>query len=298
MDIGATVQEIQNAKKQELPKQDFTRYDKKSSFKRDVKSTIYYYQNGDDSHIYRSFPEDIYVPIESYSDALIRKLDLYLNRIDRSLNVDTVNVVVTLRSVLYPNDKGFQLLHSIDSVAVLEMVQRYTRCIMQIVGSFAECVLVDNCANNSEMSRICMNIALFKNEILGTYDIPYDEYVAYSTSFAYMIYKDPVNGLMVERKNQYYNPHHTSMDISWCKKDNIWEQLRTEMREIRYVDNAKLHVKATLNCYNLDLEDYLLTQVIVFDYDHGFNRLKDRYPHHLIFSANNLFPEMALQMEK
>lgn len=93
MNIGAMVQEIQNAKKQELPKQDFTRYDKKSSFKRDVKSTIYYYQNGDDSHIYRSFPEDIYVPIENYSDALIRKLDLYLNRIDRSLNVDTVDVL-------------------------------------------------------------------------------------------------------------------------------------------------------------------------------------------------------------
>lgn len=113
-----------------------------------------------------------------------------------------------------------------------------------------------------------------------------------------MIYKAPVNVLMVERKNQYYNPHHTSMDISWCKKDNIWEQLRTEMREIRYVDNAKLQVKATLNCDNLDLEYYLLTPVIVFDYDHGFNRLKVRYPHHLIFSANDLFLEMALQMEK
>jgi hypothetical protein len=22
------------------------------------------------------------------------------------------------------------------------------------------------------------------------------------------------------------------MDIGWCKKDNIWDQLRTEMREI------------------------------------------------------------------
>ena len=88
------------------------------------------------------------------------------------------------------------------------------------------------------------------------------------------------------------------MDIGWCNRENIWDQLRTEMSEIKYVDNAKLQVKATLNCNNLDLEDYLLTPVIVFDFDHGFNKLKERYPHHLVYSAYNLFPEMAFQLEK
>ena len=64
------------------------------------------------------------------------------------------------------------------------------------------------------------------------------------------------------------------MDIGWCKRDNIWDQLRTEINGLDYIDNAKLQVKATLNCNNLDLEDYLLTPVIVFDFDHGFNKLK------------------------
>ena len=88
------------------------------------------------------------------------------------------------------------------------------------------------------------------------------------------------------------------MDIGWCKKENIWDQLRTEIKELKYVDSAKLQVKATLDCNNLDLDGYLLTPVIVFDFDHGFSKLKERYPRHAIYSANNLFPEMALQMEK
>ena len=62
--------------------------------------------------------------------------------------LDMVAVLVTLRSVIFPNDKELQLLRPIQSRAVWEIVQRYTRCIMQLVGSLAECVLVDNCANN------------------------------------------------------------------------------------------------------------------------------------------------------
>ena len=293
MNIGATEQEVQESKKQDL-----TKRDRRYPTRRDNNKTIYYYQSGGRTPDHNLYPEDIYVPIENYSANLIRQLDLYLNRINRSFDVDTVDVLVTLRSVIFPNEKEFQVIHPTESVAVWEMVQRYTKCIMQLVGDLAECVLVDNCANNAEINKICMNIALFKSEVMGNYDIPYDEYVAYSTSFTYMVYKDPKDGMYKTRQNHYYNPHHTSMDIGWCKKDNIWDQLRTEMREIKYVDNAKLQVKATLNCKNLDLENYLLTPVIVFDFDHGFNALKERYPHHIIYSANSLFPEMALQMEK
>lgn len=294
MNIGATQQEVLESKKQDL-----TKRDRRYPSRREKGTTVYYYQSRDgkipDRHLY---PEDIYVPIENYSATLIRQLDMYLNRINRSYDVDTVSVLITLRSVIFPNNKEFQILNPTQSVAVWDMVQRYTKCIMQLVGDLAECVLVDTCANNSEVNRICMNIALFKNEILESYDISYDDYVAYSTSFSYMLYKDPKDGLYKTRTNHYYNPHHTSMDIGWCKKDNIWDQLRTEMTEIKYVDNAKLQVKATLDCNNLNLENYLLTPVIVFDFDHGFNKLKERYPHHRIFSANDIFPEMALQMEK
>lgn len=294
MNVGATTQEVQESKKQDL-----TKPDQRPRLRGENNKTVYYYHAPGLREPNRSlFPENIYVPIENYSANLTRQADMYLNRINKSLDVDTVDVLITLRSVIFPNNKEFQSLNAPRSLAVWEMVQRYTKCIMQLVGDLAECVLVDGCANNPEVNKICMNMALFKDELLQTYDIPYDEYVAYSTSFAYMVFKDPKDGIYKTRENHYYNPHHTSMDIGWCKRDNIWDQLRTEMSEIRYVDTAKLQVKATLNCSNLDLNDYLLTPVIVFDFDHGFAKLKERYPHHLIYSANSLFPEMALQMEK
>lgn len=36
----------------------------------------------------------------------------------------------------------------------------------------------------------------------------------------------------------------------------------------------------------------------MFDFDHGFYELKEKYPYNLIYSAYDLFPELALQMEK
>ena len=291
MDVGATAQEVKEAKTQDLAKAG-------KRYLKDENKPVYYYQSNGKISKNTPFPQEIYVPIENYADTMINQLDLYLHNIERSLDVDTVDVLVTLRSVIFPNKKEFQIVNPSQPVAVWEMVQRYTKCIMQHVGMLAECVLVDNCANNAEINKICMNIALFKKDILETYDIPYNEYVAYSTSLTYMIYKDPRDGLYKTKKHHDYNPHHTSKDIGWCKRDNIWEQLRTEMSELRYVDNAKLQVKATLDCNNLNLENYLLTPVIVFDFDHGFNKLKERYPHHLVYSANNLFPDMALTMEK
>ena len=299
MNVGATEQEVLESKKLDLTKRDRDYSSRRENNRaRENNKTIYYYQSGHRTPDDNIYPKEIYVPIENYSEALIGQLDMYLGKIYREFDFDRVDVLVTLRSVIFPNDKELQLLRPTKSRAVWEIVQRYTRCIMQLVGSLAECVLVDNCANNSEINRMCMNIALFKDEILETYDIPYDDYVAYSTSFSYMFFKDPRDGVYKARENRYYNPHHTSMDIGWCKKDNIWDQLRTEMREIRYIDNAKMQVKATLDCDNLDLDSYLLTPVIVFDFDHGIKKLIERYPHHLIYSAYDLFPGMALQLEK
>ena len=62
---------------------------------------------------------------------------------------------------------------------------------------------------------------------------------------------------------------------------------------MRYVDNAKLQVKATLNCSNLDLEHYMLTPVIVFDFDHGIKKLKERRNggNINIFIGHNIFKE-------
>lgn len=294
MNIGATKQEIQDSKKQDLKKPVRKNY----APKKEINKPIYYYMPDGKKPDRYKYPEDIYVPIENYSANLIRLLDHHLNMIKRDFDGDQVEVLVTLRSVIFPNEKGLQDIYPTHSVAVWETVQKYTRCIMQNVGKLAECVIVDICANNPDTNRICMNIALFKDEILNIYDIAYDDYVAYSTSSSYMVYNNPKNGFYETKKNCYYNPHHTSMDIGWCKKDNILDQLRTDISELNYVDCAKLQVKATLNCDNLNLEKYFLTPVIVFDFDHAYNRLKERYPHHCIYSAYNLFPEMTLQIEK
>ncbi len=97
----------------------------------------------------RYYPREIYVPIENYSSALIRELDRYLNAIKVSYDVDMIEVYYTLRAVLFPNDNQLQVKHPTESLTVWEMVQQYTRCIMQQVGRLAECVLVDNCASNS-----------------------------------------------------------------------------------------------------------------------------------------------------
>ena len=161
MNIGATVQEVQESKKID-PKDPNRRYPSR----RETKKTIYYYQSSGPLSTTSLLPEDIYVPIENYSALLIRHLDLYLNKISRSLDVDTIDVLVTLRSVVFPNEKEFQIANPTKSVAVWEMVQKYTKCIMQLIGSLAECVLVDSCANNAEINKTCMNIALFKDEIL------------------------------------------------------------------------------------------------------------------------------------
>ena len=294
MNIGATAQEVQESKKQDVSKLYHRSGNSVASSK-----TVYYYETLRLKEPSLSmYPQNIYVPIQNYSANLIRQADLYLNRIKRSHDVDIVDVLVTLRSVIFPNNNDFQTQNVSRSLEVWEMVQRYTVCIMQLVGDLAECVLVDGCANNPEINKICMNIALFKDEILQTYDIPYEDYVAYSTSFTYMVFKDPKDGIYKTRRNQFYNPRDTSKDIGWCKHDNIWDQLRTEMSEIQYVDNAKLQVKATINSSNLDVNNYLLTPVIVFDFDHGLVKLKEKYPQHLIYSAYSLFPELAFQMEK
>lgn len=294
MNIGATQHEVSQSKKVDI--KDASR--RSWSIRGEEQPTIYYYSANGREIDQKGLPTDIYVPIENYSANLIRLLDNRLTMINRSIDVDTVSVLVTLRSVIFPNKKEFELINPTRSITVWEMVKKYTRCIMQLVGQVAEYVLVDSCANNSMINRYCINVALFKDEILETYDIPYDDYVAYTTSDTKMIIKDPRDGIYKIKDNRYYNPHHTSQDIGWCKRDNIWDQLRTELDELRYVDNAKIQVKTTLNCDNLDLEHYMLTPVIVFDFDHGINKLKERYPHNLIYSAYDLFPEVAFQMEK
>ena len=103
MNIGATEQEVQESKKQDLTKPD-RRYPTRR--KEETDKTIYYYQTGNRKLDQRYYSDDIYVPIENYSANLIRQLDLYLNKIKRDFDVDTVESLITLRSVIFPKVEG------------------------------------------------------------------------------------------------------------------------------------------------------------------------------------------------
>ena len=86
MKIGATNQEVEESKKQNLNNRD------KRPIRRESDKTIYYYLVDEKTPDPRIYPEEIYVPIENYAAELIRQLDFYLKRIDLDLDVDKVAV--------------------------------------------------------------------------------------------------------------------------------------------------------------------------------------------------------------
>ncbi len=130
----------------------------------------------------------------------------------------------------------------------------------------------------------------FKENIYEEYsDIKYDDYLAFSPSYKYIFAYDE-DGFLVQYPIPDYNPLHTSKDIAWCKKDNIVSQLKTEIPEVFYLENAKLQIKTTLDCRNLNLssKSYILTPIICFDLCNDCEILKKKYPKHIIFSAKEI----------
>ena len=70
------------------------------------------------------------------------------------------------------------------------------------------------------------------------------------------------------------------------------------LNQINYLENAKLQIKATLDCDYLNLDKYFLTPVLCFDFNDDFYKLKDKYPNSIIYSVRQIFPEMYIEMEK
>lgn len=249
----------------------------------------------------------IEVPIDNYADKLIWYMSHYFD----NLQVDMQSVSkkanekakITLRWLIFPNEKEFkrdyQKIENDIGNRTLKIILQYTKCIMKFVGQLAECVIVDHCCTNSEINRVCINIAKFMPNIYEDYqEIDYEKFIAFSTSFKYLVYKDRKSGVYQQHKVPDYNPNHTSRDIGWCKKENILSQLKVNLEQIDYLENAKLQVKATLNCSNLDLNNYILTPILCFDFHDDFYKLKKKYPNHIIYSVRQLFPEMYAEMEK
>ena len=247
------------------------------------------------------------IPIESYANQLSWYLHWYLNKTeDEALyfsESETKKAKVVLRWLIFPNEKEFKrdfeyVKNDIRDKTNL-IIRKYTKCIMQLLGQVAECVIVDKCSSNSDLNKICINIAKFKPNIYEEYsDISYDDYFAFSTSFKYVIYKDDATGMYLQYNIPDYNPNHTSKDIAWCKKDNILNQLKVDIPSLQYLDNAKLQIKTTLDSNNLGLDNYYLTPVLCFDLCNDIKKLKNKYPKNILYSMREISPEIEIEIEK
>lgn len=241
------------------------------------------------------FPE---IPIESYSKQLIFYLHKYLNMVDFHNNYNSPRAneeaKIYLRWFIYPNNKelerDYNYIKDDMGSETWNAIYKYTRCIMSLLGKVAECVIIDHCINNRNTNIICMNMAKFKPNIYEEYsDIKYDDYLVFSPSYKYVFAYDD-DGYLVQYPIPDYNPHHTSKDIAWCKRDNIISQLKTEIPEASYLENAKLQIKTTLDGKNLyfSSNSYITTPIVCFDLSYDCEILKKRYPKHIIFSAKEI----------
>lgn len=257
--------------------------------------------------IYGISNDRIEVPIESYANKLAWYMRWYLNKTeDKSLYLSekaTQKAKIFLRWLIFPNNKEFckdySYIENNIGNKTNQIIRNYTKCIMQLLGQVAECMIVDKCCSNPDINKICMNIATFKTNIYDDYtDIPYDEYLAFSTSHKYIIYKDERKGILLKRNISDYNPHHTSKDIAWCNRNNILNQLKVDLPKLDYLDNAKLQIKTTLNSNNLKLDNYYMTPVICFDLCNDIEKLKAKYPKHMLFSIREISPDMQIEIGK
>lgn len=250
---------------------------------------------------------DVKIPIDNYANNLVWYMKNYLDKLKDDMSLypkADEKAKIALRFIAFPNEKEFErdfqnVKYDLrENSKLCNIISKYTRCIMQLVGQVAECVIVDYCCTNSAINQVCINIAKLMPNIYEDYqEIEYEKYVAFSTSFKYLIYKDTNSGIYLKYNVPDYNPNHTSKDIAWCKKDNILSQLKVELKERDYIENAKLQIKATLDCNNLDLEKYFLTPILCFDFRNDFSILKNKYPNHILYSVRNLFPHMYADME-
>ncbi len=253
--------------------------------------------------IYR-IQNEIEVPIESYADKLSFLMENYFNMIDEIESEfsekATKKAKKILKWIIYPNKKDFKNeykdMKKHSKRKTLTIIKDYTKCIMQLLGRIAECIIVDRCSSNPNINMMCINIAMFKPDIYKKYpDIPYSDYVAFSTSFKYIFFKK--NGVYVKCNVPGYNPNHTSKDIAWFNKENILDQLKVNIPEVSYLDNAKLQIKASLDSSKLNLDDYYLTPVICFDLCNNIEKLKLKYPDNILFSVDEISPEMETEIE-
>lgn len=244
----------------------------------------------------KGLTSNLEIPISSYSKNLIILLENYLNLVDAnnfsfSQNA-TEKAKIYLRYYIFPNNKEFvkdykNIEYDIGKKTHY-LISNYSKCIMQLLGKVAECLIIDRCMSSKYINMICMNIGLLHKDIYKEYNgIDYESYVPISPSFKFILLKK--NGIYIKQPITQYNPQDTSVDISWAKSDNILSQLKVDLPHIQYLENAKLQIKVSSNFKNIDLDyKYYLTPIIYFDLCNDSCNLCEKYPSHYIISAKDI----------
>lgn len=248
--------------------------------------------------------KNISIPIESYSKQLIYYLHYYLKIVDVNLEQYSLNendkAKIYLRWTIFRDrefKKDYDKVKDKIGIETLNMVREYTTCIMQLLGKVAECIVIDRCINDKNTNRICINIATYKPDIYEKYpDIGYDDYLAFSPSYKFILCYNE-NGRLEKYNVPDYNPLHTSKDIAWCKRNNILSQLKTEIPELNYLENAKLQIKTFTNYRYVNLNSYIATPIVCFDLGCDIKSLQKKYPKHIIISARYINEEMFFEIE-
>lgn len=161
---------------------------------------------------------------------------------------------------------------------------------MQLLGRVVECMIIDKCLSSRNLNILLMNIALLKKDIGKEYSsVDYDKYIPFSSSHKYILISE--NGVLRRQPIINYNPTDPNMDIAWCKRKNVISQLKLDLANLDYLENARLQIKTSLNYENVDLNNkYYITPIIYFDLCNDVHMLRRKYPNHYIISAREIDP--------
>lgn len=213
---------------------------------------------------------------------------------DKALNVLDIALKRKDLTILTDDDLAGTNLFGIKiGDKVSRLINKYKRAIMITLGHIAECVVLDRCIRVRDCNVMFMNIATLKENYTVEYsDMQYDQYVPFSPSHQYFIYRK--DGIDVWKRVFDRNANHQTKDIGWCDKDNPVRQLKASIQEKKYFENAKIQIKATIHPEKLILDPYPSTPVVIFNIseeEDGMKTLRRKYKNYAIFDIRDVDPD-------
>lgn len=247
-------------------------------------------------------------PIEYYSNRLIDFCTQVLEmEILQDETYSSKEAKKRLRWMIF-NNTTMSLKTSILAVKITNRISdeikkkifSYITCIMTLLGKLGECLFIDYCMNYKDVNMKAINIALFQNDIYSSKpEIDYDNYIPFGTSFKYLFTLTESGIYYRTEENPHHNPNDKQRDIGWHLKDHKFSQLQVNINQNDVIinDNAKIQVKTTSNCSNLDISQYPTTPIVCFDICNDINDLKTKNPNRIIYSMRDICIEAELEIE-